>query len=159
MTGVQAILDVKEEENVNHNYNYQCISFYYSFIVCIITFNDVILYLIIICFFLLFTFDCWAMSFMHYLTNTSPHTQLYIIMFVAKIFKYKILFQTFHKLFLRIIPMAVTSSKQLKNVCLLSGFHYDKYEEFVIVAMDLSRVIAEKNYSWCMEKVTKGYES
>ncbi|XP_024033504.1 cytokinin riboside 5'-monophosphate phosphoribohydrolase LOG8-like [Citrus clementina] len=40
--------------------------------------------------------------------------------------------------------MAATSSSQLKNICVLSGFHYGKYKEFVQAAVDLGRVIAER---------------
>ena len=39
--------------------------------------------------------------------------------------------------------MAAFSSKQFKNICVLSGFHYGKYKEFVQAAVDLGRVIAE----------------
>ncbi|XP_024046520.1 uncharacterized protein LOC112100886 [Citrus clementina] len=41
-------------------------------------------------------------------------------------------------------PMASSSSKQFKNICVLSGFHYGKYKEFVQAAVDLGRVIAER---------------
>ncbi|XP_024033506.1 probable cytokinin riboside 5'-monophosphate phosphoribohydrolase LOGL8 [Citrus clementina] len=37
-----------------------------------------------------------------------------------------------------------TSSRQLKNICVLSGFRYGKYKEFVQVAIDLGRAIAER---------------
>ncbi|KAH9770127.1 BED-type domain-containing protein [Citrus sinensis] len=37
-----------------------------------------------------------------------------------------------------------SSSKQFKNICVLSGFHYGKYKEFVQAAVDLGRVIAER---------------
>ncbi|KAK9183144.1 hypothetical protein WN944_026293 [Citrus x changshan-huyou] len=40
--------------------------------------------------------------------------------------------------------MAASSSKQFKNICVLSGFHYGKYKEFVQAAVDLGRVIAER---------------
>ncbi|KAK9200091.1 hypothetical protein WN944_015286 [Citrus x changshan-huyou] len=40
--------------------------------------------------------------------------------------------------------MAASSSKKFKNICVLSGFHYGKYKEFVQVAVDLGRVIAER---------------
>ena len=40
--------------------------------------------------------------------------------------------------------MATSSSKQFKNICVLSGFHYGKYKEFVQAAVDLGRVIAER---------------
>ncbi|KAK9183238.1 hypothetical protein WN944_026388 [Citrus x changshan-huyou] len=40
--------------------------------------------------------------------------------------------------------MAATSSSQLKNICVLSRFHYGNYKEFVQVAMDLGRAIAER---------------
>ncbi|KAK9203973.1 hypothetical protein WN943_014230 [Citrus x changshan-huyou] len=40
--------------------------------------------------------------------------------------------------------MASSSSKQFKNICMLSGFHYGKYKEFVQTAVDLGRVIAER---------------
>ncbi|KAK9222519.1 hypothetical protein WN944_010955 [Citrus x changshan-huyou] len=35
--------------------------------------------------------------------------------------------------------MAATLSSQLKNICVLSGFRYGKYKEFVQVAVDLGR--------------------
>ncbi|KAK9190299.1 hypothetical protein WN943_018903 [Citrus x changshan-huyou] len=40
--------------------------------------------------------------------------------------------------------MAASSSKQFKNICVLSGFHYGKYKEFIQVVVDLGRVIAER---------------
>ncbi|KAK9174917.1 hypothetical protein WN944_026921 [Citrus x changshan-huyou] len=40
--------------------------------------------------------------------------------------------------------MAVISSRQLKNICVLSGFRYGKYKEFVQAAIDLGRAIAER---------------
>ncbi|KAK9211927.1 hypothetical protein WN943_001306 [Citrus x changshan-huyou] len=41
-------------------------------------------------------------------------------------------------------PIAASSSKQFKNICVLSGFHYGKYKEFVQAVVDLGRVIAER---------------
>ena len=38
--------------------------------------------------------------------------------------------------------MAATPNKQFKNICVLSGFNYGKYKEFVKVAIDLGRSIA-----------------
>ncbi|KAK9192721.1 hypothetical protein WN944_003414 [Citrus x changshan-huyou] len=40
--------------------------------------------------------------------------------------------------------MAASSSKQFKNICVLSGFHYGKYKEFVQAVVDLGRVIASR---------------
>ncbi|KAK9229875.1 hypothetical protein WN944_022841 [Citrus x changshan-huyou] len=40
--------------------------------------------------------------------------------------------------------MAATSSSQLKNICVLSGFRYGKYKEFVQAALDLGRAIAKR---------------
>ncbi|KAK9180895.1 hypothetical protein WN944_024031 [Citrus x changshan-huyou] len=40
--------------------------------------------------------------------------------------------------------MTATSSNQLKNICVLSGFRYEKYKEFVQAAIDLGRAIAER---------------
>ncbi|KAK9230108.1 hypothetical protein WN944_023075 [Citrus x changshan-huyou] len=40
--------------------------------------------------------------------------------------------------------MAATSSNQLKNICVLSGFRYGKYKEFLQAAIDLGRVITER---------------
>ncbi|XP_024042631.1 cytokinin riboside 5'-monophosphate phosphoribohydrolase LOG8-like [Citrus clementina] len=40
--------------------------------------------------------------------------------------------------------MATSSSKQFKNICVLSGFHNGKYKEFVQAGEDLGRVIAER---------------
>ncbi|KAK9204594.1 hypothetical protein WN943_014856 [Citrus x changshan-huyou] len=40
--------------------------------------------------------------------------------------------------------MAASSTKQFKNICVISGFHYGKYKEFVQAAVDLGRVIAER---------------
>ncbi|KAK9209073.1 hypothetical protein WN944_001436 [Citrus x changshan-huyou] len=39
--------------------------------------------------------------------------------------------------------MAASTSKQFKNICVLFGFHYRKYKEFVQAAIDHGRVIAE----------------
>ena len=40
--------------------------------------------------------------------------------------------------------MAAFSSRQFKNICVLSGFHYKKYKVFVQTAVDLGRAIAER---------------
>ncbi|KAK9177614.1 hypothetical protein WN943_026802 [Citrus x changshan-huyou] len=40
--------------------------------------------------------------------------------------------------------MAATPNRQFKNICVLSGFNYDKYKEFVEAAIDLGRSIAER---------------
>ncbi|KAH9734820.1 hypothetical protein KPL71_017519 [Citrus sinensis] len=40
--------------------------------------------------------------------------------------------------------MAASSSRQFKNICVLSGFHYGKYKEFVQAPVDLGRAIAER---------------
>ncbi|XP_024041909.1 probable cytokinin riboside 5'-monophosphate phosphoribohydrolase LOGL10 [Citrus clementina] len=40
--------------------------------------------------------------------------------------------------------MAATSSSQLKNICVLFGFRYGKYKEFVQAAVDLGRAIAKR---------------
>ncbi|KAK9204434.1 hypothetical protein WN943_014694 [Citrus x changshan-huyou] len=40
--------------------------------------------------------------------------------------------------------MAAFSSKQFKNICVLSGFHYGKYKEFIQATVDLDRVIADR---------------
>ncbi|KAL9409058.1 hypothetical protein AB3S75_047445 [Citrus x aurantiifolia] len=40
--------------------------------------------------------------------------------------------------------MAATSSSQLKNICVLFGFRYEKYKEFVQAAVDFGRAIAER---------------
>ncbi|KAK9229909.1 hypothetical protein WN944_022875 [Citrus x changshan-huyou] len=40
--------------------------------------------------------------------------------------------------------MAATSSSQLKNICVLSGFCYEKYKEFVQATIDLGCAIAER---------------
>ncbi|KAK9187400.1 hypothetical protein WN944_018794 [Citrus x changshan-huyou] len=40
--------------------------------------------------------------------------------------------------------MAATLNKQFKNICVLSGFNYGKYKEFVEAAIDLGRSIAER---------------
>ena len=40
--------------------------------------------------------------------------------------------------------MPTTSSRQLKNVCVLSRFNYGKYKVFVTATIDLGRAIAER---------------
>ncbi|KAK9212039.1 hypothetical protein WN943_001419 [Citrus x changshan-huyou] len=40
--------------------------------------------------------------------------------------------------------MAATPSRPFKNICVLSGFNYGKHKEFVEVAIDLGRSIAER---------------
>ncbi|KAK9190779.1 hypothetical protein WN943_019389 [Citrus x changshan-huyou] len=40
--------------------------------------------------------------------------------------------------------MAATPNRQFKNICMLSGFNYGKHKEFVEVAIDLGRNIAER---------------
>ncbi|KAK9225774.1 hypothetical protein WN943_010818 [Citrus x changshan-huyou] len=40
--------------------------------------------------------------------------------------------------------MAATPNRQLKNICVISGFNYDKYKEFVEAAKYLGRSIAER---------------
>ncbi|KAK9225734.1 hypothetical protein WN943_010778 [Citrus x changshan-huyou] len=57
------------------------------------------------------------------------------------------------------IPMAATPNKQFKNICVLSGFNYGKNKELVEAAIDLGRSIAERNYTWCIEEVTEGYQN
>lgn len=37
--------------------------------------------------------------------------------------------------------MAATLNRQLKNICVLSEFHYDKYKEFIVTGIDLDRVL------------------
>ena len=49
-----------------------------------------------------------------------------------------------HILFLKIILMAASLSRQFKNNCILSGFHYGKYKDFDQAAVDLGRAIAER---------------
>ena len=49
-----------------------------------------------------------------------------------------------HKLFLRSTPITVTPNRQFKNICVLSGFNYGKYKEFVEAAINLDRNIAER---------------
>ena len=39
--------------------------------------------------------------------------------------------------------MATTSSRQLKNICVLFGFHYGKYED-TMAAIDLGLIITER---------------
>ncbi|KAK9222334.1 hypothetical protein WN944_010769 [Citrus x changshan-huyou] len=38
--------------------------------------------------------------------------------------------------------MTATPNKQFKNICVLSGFNYGKYKEFVEAAINLGRSIA-----------------
>ncbi|KAK9217703.1 hypothetical protein WN943_006331 [Citrus x changshan-huyou] len=40
--------------------------------------------------------------------------------------------------------MAATPNKQFKNICVLSGFNYGKYKEFVKATIDLGRRIAAR---------------
>ncbi|KAK9208742.1 hypothetical protein WN944_001102 [Citrus x changshan-huyou] len=40
--------------------------------------------------------------------------------------------------------MAASSSRQFKNICVFSEFHYRKYKEFVQAAVDFGRAIAER---------------
>ena len=40
--------------------------------------------------------------------------------------------------------MAATLSSQLKNICVFSGFRYQKYKEFVQADVDLGRAIPER---------------
>ncbi|KAK9218305.1 hypothetical protein WN943_006942 [Citrus x changshan-huyou] len=40
--------------------------------------------------------------------------------------------------------MAATPNRQFKNICVLSGFNYGKYKEFVEAAVNLGRSIAER---------------
>ncbi|KAK9225735.1 hypothetical protein WN943_010779 [Citrus x changshan-huyou] len=40
--------------------------------------------------------------------------------------------------------MVPSSNRQFKKICVLSGFHYGKYKEFVQAAIDLGRVIIER---------------
>ncbi|KAK9175110.1 hypothetical protein WN944_027116 [Citrus x changshan-huyou] len=40
--------------------------------------------------------------------------------------------------------MAATPNEQIKNICVLSGFNYGKYKEFVEASIDLGRSIAER---------------
>ena len=72
------------------------------------------------------------------------HLQIFLIISVTKIFKYELVFQTLTTFFWKINSMAATSSKQLKDICVLSRFHYGKYKDFVQAAIDLGRTIAER---------------
>ena len=40
--------------------------------------------------------------------------------------------------------MAASSCRQFKNICVLFGFYYGKYKEFVQATVDHSRVIVER---------------
>ncbi|KAK9187441.1 hypothetical protein WN944_018836 [Citrus x changshan-huyou] len=40
--------------------------------------------------------------------------------------------------------MAASSSRQFKNICVLSGFHYGKYKEFIQADVDLGHDITER---------------
>ncbi|KAK9185004.1 hypothetical protein WN943_025357 [Citrus x changshan-huyou] len=40
--------------------------------------------------------------------------------------------------------MATIPNKQFKNICVLSGFNYGKYKEFVEASIDLGRSIAAR---------------
>ncbi|KAK9199277.1 hypothetical protein WN944_014465 [Citrus x changshan-huyou] len=40
--------------------------------------------------------------------------------------------------------MVATLNKQFKNICVLSGFNYDKHKEFIEPAINLGRSIAER---------------
>ena len=40
--------------------------------------------------------------------------------------------------------MAASSSRQFKNICVLSGFYYGKYKEFIQAVVNLGRVITER---------------
>ena len=40
--------------------------------------------------------------------------------------------------------MAATPIKQFKNICVLSGFNYGKYKEFIKATVDLGRSIAAR---------------
>ena len=40
--------------------------------------------------------------------------------------------------------MTVTSSRKHNNICVLSGFYYGKYKEFVQAAIDFGRAIIER---------------
>ena len=52
--------------------------------------------------------------------------------------------------------MAASLSKQFKNIFVLSGFHYEKYKEFVQAAVDIGRVIAEKKLHLVYEGGERG---
>ena len=40
--------------------------------------------------------------------------------------------------------MVAIPNKQVKNICMLSGFNYGKHKEFVEAAIDLGRSIVER---------------
>ncbi|KAK9195502.1 hypothetical protein WN943_003624 [Citrus x changshan-huyou] len=40
--------------------------------------------------------------------------------------------------------MATSSSRQFKNICVLSGIHYEKYKEFVQAVVDLGHATTER---------------
>ena len=100
-------------------------------------------YLYLLFVFFTIYFCSWATNFTHYLTSTPSYLQLCIIISFTKIFKYELFFNTL-KLFFRIVAMTTTSNRQFKNVCVLYGFRYKKYKEFVQTGVDLSRVLAER---------------
>ena len=52
--------------------------------------------------------------------------------------------------------MAVILNKQFKNICVLFGFNYGKYKEFVETAIDLGRSIIERKLhldNWGLSKL------
>ncbi|KAK9208607.1 hypothetical protein WN944_000966 [Citrus x changshan-huyou] len=52
--------------------------------------------------------------------------------------------------------MTTSSSKQFKNICVFSGFHFGKYKEFVQAAIDLGRVITERKLHLVYEGGERG---
>lgn len=52
--------------------------------------------------------------------------------------------------------MVTTSSKYLKNIYVLSGFHYKKYKDFVQATIDLGHVVCERKLYLIYERDDRG---
>ncbi|XP_024033544.1 uncharacterized protein LOC112095670 [Citrus clementina] len=105
-------------------------------------------------------FDCWGIDFMSPFPSSFGFVYtLVAIDYVSKWIEAIPYRHNDHKIVIRFlkanilnrfgIPRAIisdgaTSSSQLKNICVLSGFRYEKYKEFVQVVVDLGRAIAER---------------
>ena len=123
-------------------YPFTSLLFYFTVILSFTLLSLIILFHPCFFFFLLFSF-LLAIHVLYELFDTDmlPYTHLWPT--VTKILKYDFLLST-HKLFWKSIPMVATPNKQLKNICVLSGFNYGKHKAFVEVAIDFGWSIAER---------------
>ena len=75
-------------------------------------------------------------------------------MSITKILKYELFFKHSQIVLFRIFVMVLTSSRQLKNICVLFEFRNKKYKEFIQATRDPGCAIAEY-----VEELNENYQN